>query len=143
MIISGTHWKFFQLISYAIWLCNVAVMSGTRRYSSRTVKDVFGWFWSFTSFGGFTQSRESDNLISKWAWFILALFGYAITLFQCYQTVSTFFNWETDTKMTFATGTAFKSQIKFPAVTVCNSNRVHCGHLYDEILNCTQVGFGY
>ena len=114
-------------------------MSESSRVRIRTVMDVAGWFWNFTSFGGLTQSRESDNLISKWVWFTLALLGYGITLFTCYKTVSTFFDGEFNTKITFVTGTAFKTHIEFPAVTVCNSNRVHCGHLYDAIENCTKV----
>ena len=101
--------------------------------------DVAGWFWNFTSFGGFTQSRESDNLISKWVWLTLAILGYGITLFQCYKTVSTFFDGEFNTKTTFVSGNAFKTHIKFPSLTVCNSNRVHCGHLYDAIEKCTKV----
>ena len=129
------------MISCAIWFCSLEVMSESSRCRSRMVIDVSGWFWNFTSFGGFTQSRESDNLISKWVWFTLALFGYGITLLTCYKTVSTFFNWETNTKITFVTGLPFETKIKFPAVTVCNSNRVHCGHLYDEIVNCTKVWF--
>ena len=114
-------------------------MSKATKYEKKKIKDVFQWFWEFTSFGGFTQSRESDNLISKWAWFILALLGYGITLYQCYQTILTFFDGEFNTKITFITGTAYETDIKFPAITVCNSNRVHCGHLYESIVNCTQV----
>ena len=27
-------------------------------------------------------------------------------------------------------------QMGFPAVTICNANRVHCGHLYEGIMMC-------
>ena len=114
-------------------------MSKTNKYARKQLLDVFGWFWNFTSFGGFTQSRESDNSISKCAWLILAIFGYGITFFQCYKTINTFFLYETNTRITFETGTAFKTKMGFPSVTVCNTNRIHCGHLYDAIINCTKV----
>ena len=117
------------------------MMPKTSNCARKQLVDVFGWFWNFTSFGGFTQSRDSDNSISKCAWFILALFGYGITFFQCYTTINTFFKNEINTKMTFQTGNAFTSTVGFPSVTVCNSNRVHCGRLYDAIINCTRVRF--
>ena len=88
---------------------------------------------------GFTQSRESDNSISKCAWLILAIFGYGITFFQCYKTINTFFAFETNTQITFNTGAAFHTDIPFPSVTVCNSNRIHCERLYNAITNCTKV----
>ena len=114
-------------------------MSKTNKYARKQLLDVFGWFWNFTSFGGFTQSRESDNSISKCAWLILAIFGYGITFFQCYKTINTFFLFETNTQITFDTGTAFLTNIGFPSVTICNSNRIHCDRLYNAIINCTEV----
>ena len=114
-------------------------MSIQNKYAKNQLRDVFGWFWKFTSFAGFTQSRDSDNLISKYVWLILALLGYGITLFTCYKTINTFFLYETNTRITFETGTAFKTKMGFPSVTVCNTNRIHCEHLYDAIINCTKV----
>ena len=115
------------------------MMSKPNRYAKTQLLDVSAWFWNFTSFAGFTQSRDSDNLISKYVWLILAILGYGITFFTCYKTINTFFAFETNTRITFKTGTAFKTKIGFPSVTVCNSNRIHCGHLYDAITNCTKV----
>ena len=115
------------------------MMSKPNKYAKTQLLDVSAWFWNFTSFAGFTQSRDSDNLISKYVWLILALLGYGITFFTCYKTINTFFYFETNTRITFETGTAFKTKIGFPSVTICNSNRIHCGHLYNAIINCTRV----
>ena len=103
------------------------------------MRQAFAWFWNFTSFAGLTQCREADNKVSKTAWFILALLGYGLTWYTASNTIKTFFQAKTDTKILFTTGTGFKTKINFPSVTVCNSNRIHCGHLYDLILNCTKV----
>ena len=37
---------------------------------------------------------------------------------------------------------AYKAQgepLVFPAITICNSNRIHCGHLHQYILDCQKV----
>ena len=106
-------------------------------------EETFLWFWKFTSLGGFTQCRDSDNSVSKCAWFILALLGYGCTLYSVWFSIDGFLKHEYTTKVSYKTGTAFKTKINFPSVTICNKNRVHCGHLYDLIQNCTKVKYCY
>ena len=111
--------------------------AGTVR--NKTTKDVFAWYWNFTSLAGFTQCRDTDTLISKAFWFILAITGWALTSYSTLMTIKSFLEYETVTKTNLTTGTVFKTKLHFPSVTICNSNRVHCGHLYDLILKCEQV----
>ena len=68
------------------------------------MRKVFLWFWNFTSYAGLTQCREADNKISKGAWFILAIIGYAFTWYTAANTIKTFFENRTDTKILFETG---------------------------------------
>ena len=106
---------------------------------SKEIKAVFEWFLNFTSFAGITQSRDSDNLISKWTWVGLGLVGYCLTSYSAVQTIASFFEYPSYTNVFIETGTAFKTPRQFPSVTICNRNRIHCGHLYDLIQNCTKV----
>ena len=105
----------------------------------KTTKNVILWFWKFTSLAGFTQCRDTDIVISKGFWFILAITGWILTVFSTYSTIQSFLTYETVTKSAVETGTVFKTDLVFPSVTICNSNRVHCGHLYDLIYKCEQV----
>ena len=97
------------------------------------------WFWNFTSFAGFTQCRDADNKFSRWLWLVLALSGYGLTLYTAALTINSFFKNEIHTNIQYKTGIGFKTKLNFPSVTICNSNRVHCGHLYDLIYSCTMV----
>ena len=103
------------------------------------MREVFIWFWNFTSFPGLAQCRDSDNIISKVYWIILTLSGYALTMYTFSMTIQSFFNYNTNTRILFGTGVAFRDRLNFPSVTVCNTNRIHCGHLYDLIQECTKV----
>ena len=109
------------------------------KYRKKTSKYVFSWFWNFTSLAGFTQCRDTDTLISKGFWFILALTGWSLTSYTTYSTILSFLAYDIVTKTTFETGQVFQSNVTFPSVTICNSNRVHCGHLYDLIYKCEKV----
>ena len=109
------------------------------KYRKKTSKYVFSWFWNFTSLAGFTQCRDTDTVVSKGFWFILALTGWALTSYTTYSTILSFLAYDIVTKTTFKTGQVFQSNVTFPSVTICNSNRVHCGHLYDLINKCEKV----
>ena len=115
------------------------MQSNEQEYRVKETKDVFRWYWSFTSLAGFTQCRDTDTSISKGFWFILAIIGWSLTAYSTYSTIKSFLEYETMTKTTFQTGSSLKTKLKFPSVTVCNSNRVHCGHLYDLIYQCEEV----
>ena len=114
-----------------------------REKKSKEIIAIFKWFLHFTSFAGITQSRDSDNSISRWAWFSLGLVGYCLTTYSAVQTISSFFEYPSYTNVFIKTGTAFQTARNFPSVTICNRNRIHCGHLYDLIQNCTAVMYRF
>ena len=99
-------------------------------------KKVMQWFVKFTSIGGFTHSRDSDNQTSRFIWGILFLAGVVLTLLGIIQLVRDFCRYEAITNVELGHNS---SGLIFPAVTVCNQNRIHCGHLYDKIISCNHV----
>ena len=99
-------------------------------------KKVMQWFIKFTSIGGFTQTRDSDNKLSKFIWGILFLVGLALTIMGIVKLVIDFIRFDTTTNVELGHNS---SGLIFPAVTVCNQNRIHCGHLYDKIIACSDV----
>ena len=97
---------------------------------------VMQWFVKFTSIGGFTQTRDSDNKTSQFIWGILFLIGSVLTCFGIVKLVIQFCQYEAITNVELGHNS---SGMIFPAVTVCNQNRIHCGHLYDKIISCSKV----
>ena len=97
---------------------------------------VLQWFIKFTSIGGFTQTRDSDNKISQFVWGALFLLGLVMTCFGIVKLVIQFCRYEAITNVELGHNS---SGMIFPAVTVCNQNRIHCGHLYDKIISCSKV----
>ena len=107
----------------------------------KDVKGVLSWFFNFTSMAGLTQVRDTDNSISKFVWSILAAVGYCMTIYGVVGSFKDFMLHDFSTKISFESGVAFQKQLEFPSVTVCNSNRVHCGHLYNLINKCNKVAY--
>ena len=101
-------------------------------------RKVVQWFEKFTSIGGFTQERDSDNKLSRLVWSILFLAGLALTLLGIVNMVIYFCQFNITTNIALGHNT---SGMVFPSVAVCNQNRIHCGHLYDKILICSKVGY--
>ena len=99
-------------------------------------RKVLQWFVKFTGIGGFAQARDSDNKLSRFVWAILFLTGLALTLLGMVNLVVYFcqFNITTNFELRHHT-----SGMNFPSVSVCNQNKIHCGHLYDKILTCSKV----
>ena len=112
----------------------IALEGRTVRARSRGVLD---WFVKFTSIGGFTQARDSDNNISKLVWSVLFLVGLTLTILGIVNMVIYFLEYNITTNIELGHNT---SGMVFPSVAVCNQNRIHCGHLYDKILQCSKVG---
>ena len=105
----------------------------------KAVLDTCKWFLNFTTSEGITQVRESDNGFSKWAWSLLSAIMFALTIYAVVSSVHGYFQYANTTKIRFIGRAGQQTNVKFPSVTICNSNRVHCGHLYEMIRNCTEV----
>ena len=101
----------------------------------QNIHNAFLWFSHFTSIPGFAQARASDNKYSRCAWTILFIFGAVLTIILVHSSISSYLEFRSVTTIT----NEFVSMLKFPSVTICNLNRVHCGHLYDMISRCEKV----
>ena len=101
----------------------------------QNIHNAFLWFTNFTSIPGFAQARTSNNKYSKCAWSILFIIGAVLTIRGLQASISSYLEHRSVTTIT----NEFVSMLKFPSVTICNLNRVHCGHLYDMISRCEKV----
>ena len=114
---------------------NIAKVDKDKNHSH---KDVLEWFVKFTSIGGFTQTRDADNWLSKVIWALLFLTGLILTIVGVVSVITNYFKYGSITNIQLKHSS---SGMVFPAVTVCNTNRIHCGHLYNKIISCGSVCF--
>ena len=105
-----------------------------RPFQSKITK-ILEWWYHFTSLSGVTQVRDTDCKLSKASWFIFANLGFGLTCYLVTKCIEGYFAYETETTIDISN----PLEVEFPAVTICNENRVHCGNLYDLIVNCTKV----
>ena len=114
---------------------NNMTSNNEKKYCNKSIKDVIKWGYGFTSVAGVTQYRDTDCKTSKVSWFFITIVGTLFTLFSVYGCFRSYFAYNTVTTV----GITNEISTSFPSVTICNQNRVHCGHLYNLIRNCTRV----
>jgi hypothetical protein len=88
------------------------------------------WYRNFTTLGGFTQARDSDNETSRKYWIVILLAGLFMTTNSVKSTITRYLSYPT----TWDSSVVLSQALDFPAVTVCNANKVHCGHLREYII---------
>ena len=96
---------------------------------------ILDWWYHFTSISGITQIRDTDNKLSKASWSIFAIAGVGLSCYLVTKSIEGFYAYQTETTIDISS----PLEVEFPAVTICNENRVHCGNLYNLIVNCTKV----
>lgn len=96
------------------------------------MKRVWEWYKGFTTLGGLTQIIASRNGLPKTFWTILTISGLVLTFISLFQTLFDIFSYPVTTSVTLKT----LPYLAFPTVTLCNSNRIHCGQLLTKIQNC-------
>ena len=96
---------------------------------------VWTWYSSFTSVEGLVQFFASKNVISKAYWLIILVAATVATFFNVFNVFEDFLSYPvvTDVKV------IQNSSIEFPSVTICNTNRVHCGNLLKYVSTCQNV----
>jgi hypothetical protein len=100
--------------------------------SSNSSTSVLKWFAKFTSVGGLTHTRNSDNQISRSFWIIIFVIGCILTFISIQSTVSSYLEFDVNVGVKLEQSNG----LSFPAVTICNANKVHCGNLHKLILEC-------
>ena len=99
------------------------------------ISKILDWWYHFTSLSGVTQVRDTDSKLSKASWLLFAILGFGLTWYLVTKCIEGYFDYLTETTIDISK----PLEVEFPAVTICNENRVHCGNLYDLIVNCTKV----
>ena len=100
-------------------------------------KNTLKEFGEISSFGGFaTKVKETRNPIRRTVWKLIIVGGVVWTSYIFYNTVMSYLKFNS-----FTTIEAEEQNImKFPAVTICNNQPVHCGKLSAKMLkNCQEV----
>ena len=102
----------------------------SKRQEART---ILYWFYKdFSSIGGITQFRDTYGIPAKLFWLSLFLAGLAMTIWNITQIFQQYYLYDVITKTKLET----VSTLEFPAITICNDNKIHCGHLKNRILEC-------
>ena len=109
----------------------------TRQVSlgSRLAKTRSQFLETSTVGGLFTRAVSSESRISKSIWIILLVSGACWTAANFTYTVKHWLEFNSFTSMEIRA----RDKLEFPAVSICNKNPVHCGHLYDFLRECDEV----
>ena len=91
--------------------------------------EPFHWFKSFTTLGGLGQIIGSTEKHWKLFWTILTLAFLTITGYSAMLIVIEFIKYNVVTSFSVE----HKDRLVIPSVTICNVNRVHCGHLMEKL----------
>ena len=103
--------------------------------NAEIMNEVFSWFNNFTSLGGYTQYVASKNPTSKIFWAILTFLGLFITIYSIERNFDDMMAFHVTTSVSVSDN----SSLKFPTVTLCNTNRVDCIQLFKKIEICKEV----
>ena len=96
-------------------------------------------FANFTSLQGFNQAKNTDSKASKAFWICLFIFGMTLTVWGVWTTFDDYLSSNFFTKVENIHPERATSPIEFPAVTICNANRIHCRNMLNLVEQCYQV----
>ena len=89
-------------------------------------------YQKFSNTGGRHQFDTPNMSFSKVIWCVLLLAGAVLTIVSTYHVFQEFMSFNVVTKVIINS----VPELPFPAVTICNQNRIHCGNLKIAIQNC-------
>ena len=92
-------------------------------------------FGDQTSIAGLGQAVQRKQIANKIYWFILFVIGSILTIEGMINTLNVYYQYSVSTNSEVTR----KDSITFPAVSVCNLNRVHCTNLLMEIIKLQEL----
>ena len=95
---------------------------------SKRIGNVLNEFGGKTSIAGLANAYASESTSKKIYWGFLFLVGLVITFVALAQTVFDYLEFEVSTTIDLRSD----STVPFPAVSICNQNKVHCLNLFTE-----------
>ncbi|XP_042858754.1 uncharacterized protein LOC122244849, partial [Penaeus japonicus] len=107
---------------------------GPRRLTYSTVlKETWSSFWTRTSISGISNAGNAHHSVARILWLGLTVVGLYFTTRDAVAVVQEYLKYPYTTQVNLL----HKTQVEFPAMTVCNQNRVSCRKLLREMI--TQV----
>ena len=95
---------------------------------SKRLGNVLNEFGGKTSIAGLANAYQSESTSKIIYWGFLFLVGLVITFVALGQTALDYLEYEVSTSIDLRSD----STVPFPAVSVCNQNKVHCLNLFEE-----------
>ncbi|XP_022103008.1 amiloride-sensitive sodium channel subunit alpha-like [Acanthaster planci] len=92
---------------------------------ARSLRALFKNLMGNTSAHGLPNIDRAGNPFRRCFWSVLFVWALGMFLWQCYELVYAYFQWEVDVNINIQ----YKTQIDFPAVTICNLNPVKASSL--------------
>ena len=80
-------------------------------------------------------AQLSFLVLSRIFWSLLFVIGTVLTIYNVVTLVEDFLAFGVETNIELVQA----KELDFPAVTICNANRIHCGELHNFIKDCVQV----
>ena len=108
---------------------------GAMRNLKGKLIEVLQWYDRSCNVAGWSRAFHSDNKLSKFIWTCLFMQGICLTILSVNKAIQRYYSYSTITTME----NDFQQSIALPAIVICNSNRVHCGNLYNVINSTVQV----
>ena len=85
--------------------------------------------------GAISNSREDNKTMFKVLWMIIFFVGLILTINGLCKLCNRIQKYEVNTSVNVEK----RSFLKFPAITICNKNLIHCQHLFDMIVECENI----
>ena len=128
------HYKFKVIEDHYLTesLQKAFKMAGRKKVKGSALKHAYEWFLSFTSIGGLSQYSSNDLKVSKLFWLVLFLIGFVLTIVNFIKVIQSILAFGVTISITMEE----KIVMPFPAITLCNQNKVHCGNLHNYIESC-------
>ena len=110
--------------------------NNTKPRPLKSVCEIITQYAGFTTIGAVSHAKNATCHYTKAYWIIILLVGYTMTY---YATILTFLDYFEYNTMTSVSVVSEEEKFEFPAVTICNSNRIHCRNLLHAIQVCEKV----
>ena len=101
-----------------------------------TILGVIGetWdeFWKNTNISGANNAGRSANPVRRFIWVAIFIAGIVGTVWGLLLLIQTYLKYPVITSMTLT----HETKVSFPAITICNQNRVNCNNIRDFVTVC-------
>ena len=89
-------------------------------------------WWKKTSISGISNAANAKSTTRKLCWLTIFIILMVFTIFAVVGVFEIYLEYPVSTSMSLER----HSKIKYPAITICNQNRVSCGKLNELVENC-------